>query len=126
MMYRATWFAAGAAAGAIATTYTRRKIKAVAVQIAPSNVARGAAGKARAKGHDLVEALREGRAAMRAKEQELRAEQDEASVALVAPPAQIIVLSDVRQLEELTRAAQRPRVSTAHPAGRRRLRRARG
>jgi hypothetical protein len=132
MITRVTWFAAGAAAGAVGATYTRRKVKRVADQLTPVNVARSAAGRARARGRDVVDALREGRAAMRVREDELKAERDAetASPALAIGgngPAQIIVLSDVRQLEQLARAATRPeptdragRVSSEHPSVERR------
>ena len=126
MITRATWFVAGAAAGAVGATYTRRKVKAAAEQMAPVNVAKSVAGRARSRGHDLIEAVKEGRLAMRAKEDQLRAGRD-AEALPVAPAAQIIVLSDVRQLEQLTRAVSReaalprePRVSSDHPSGRRR------
>jgi len=126
MITRATWFVAGAAAGAVGATYTRRKVKAVAEQMTPANVARNVAGRARSRGLDLMEAMKEGRQAMRAKEDQLRAGRDAEALA-IAPAAQIIVLSDVRQLEQLTRAATReadpprePGVSADHPSGRRR------
>jgi hypothetical protein len=126
MITRATWFVAGAAAGAVGVTYTRRKVKAVAEQMTPANVARNVAGRARSRGQDLVEAMKEGRQAMRAKEDQLRAGRDAEALA-IPPAAQIIVLSDVRQLEQLTRAATReadpprePRLSADHPSGRRR------
>jgi hypothetical protein len=122
---RVTWFVAGAAAGAVGATYTRRKVKRVADQLTPVNVARSVAGRAKARGLDVVDALREGRAAMRVREGELRAERDTgaAGPALAVggnAPAQIIVLSDVRQLEQLARAATRSdragRVSAEHPS----------
>jgi hypothetical protein len=66
---------------------------------------------------------------MRVKEDQLRAGRD-ADALTIAPAAQIIVLSDVRQLEQLTRAAREasgdaspprePRRSADHPSGRRR------
>jgi hypothetical protein len=122
---RVTWFVAGAAAGAVGATYTRRKVKRVADQLTPVNVARSVAGRAKARGIDVVDALREGRAAMRVREEQLRAERDAeaASPALTLggnAPAQIIVLSDVRQLEQLARVAGRPdpavRVSADPPS----------
>jgi hypothetical protein len=125
MITRVTWFVAGAAAGAVGAAYTRRKVKRVADQLTPVNVARSVAGRARARGADVVEALREGRAAMRVREDQLRAERDtdapRAGVAIGGnAPAQIIVLSDVRQLEQLAREATRPdrapRVSAEHPS----------
>jgi hypothetical protein len=125
MITRATWFVAGAAVGAVGASYTRRKVKAVAEQMTPVNVARGVATRVRTRGQDLVEAMREGRSAMRAKEDQLRAGRDADAVA-IAPAAQIIVLSDVRQLEQLTRAVtpepapRRARAAADHPSGRRR------
>ncbi|HEY8093624.1 MAG TPA: hypothetical protein VID93_07560, partial [Acidimicrobiales bacterium] len=88
MITRATWFVAGAAAGAVGAAYTRRKVKAVAEQMTPVRVAQNVAGRTRARGHDLVEAVKEGRLAMRAKEDELRAERDPGPAALTAGPAQ--------------------------------------
>jgi hypothetical protein len=130
MITRATWFVAGAVAGAVGASYTRRKVKAVAEQMTPVNVARGVAGRARSRGQDLMEAMKEGRLAMRAKEDQLRAGRDAEGLA-IAPAAQIIVLSDVRQLEQLTRAVTREASDAAHsprdlrrqadhPSGRRR------
>jgi hypothetical protein len=122
---RVTWFVAGAAAGAVGATYTRRKVKRVADQLTPVNVARSVAGRAKARGLDVVDALREGRAAMKVREDQLRAERDAegGSPALTIggnAPAQIIVLSDVRQLEQLARAAtsrdRAARVSADHPS----------
>jgi hypothetical protein len=123
MITRVTWFVAGAAAGAVGASYTRRKVKRVADQLTPGNVARSVAGRAKARGRDVVDALREGRAAMRVREEQLRAERDAEGTGLAIggnAPAQIIVLSDVRQLEQLARAATRPnratRVSADHPS----------
>ena len=61
---------------------------------------------------------------MRAKEDELQAGRDADAVA-IAPAAQIIVLSDVRQLEQLAPSTARPcraasRAVADHPSGRRR------
>lgn len=76
MMKRLTWFVGGVAAGAAGAGYATRKVKEAASQLAPANVAKGAAGKARDGGRRVVEAVREGREAMRAKEGELRARRD--------------------------------------------------
>jgi hypothetical protein len=122
MMRRATWFVAGAAAGAVGVSYTRRKVKAVADQLAPVNVARGVGRRAQARGRDVVAALKEGRLAMKAKEDELRAERTPQQLPVVAPPAQIIVLSDLRDLERLSHAPER-RISDDHPAAHSRRRR---
>ena len=125
MITRVTWFVAGAAAGAVGATYTRRKVKRVADQLTPVNVARSVAVRTKARGRDVVDALREGRAAMRHREDELRAGRDAELEGTGLPiggngPAQIIVLSDVRQLEQLARAVTRPdrasRVSAEHPS----------
>ena len=125
MITRATWFVAGAAAGAVGATYTRRKVKAVAEQMAPVNVAKsiaGGPGPATGPGRG-----REGGSpAMRAKEDQWG--RPDADALAVAPAAQIIVLSDVRQLEQLTRAVGREAASAPrapcsrhyHPSGRRR------
>ena len=75
-MRRITWFVAGAAAGAAGTNYAVRKVKQTAHQLAPANVARGAASRAKESGRHLVVAVRDGRSAMRAKEDELRARRD--------------------------------------------------
>ena len=76
MLKRVTWFLGGAAAGAAGASYAKRKVKQAAAQLAPVNVARDAAERARHRGRDVVDALREGRAAMVAREDELRARRD--------------------------------------------------
>jgi hypothetical protein len=111
MIKRVTWFVAGAAAGAAGTSYASRKIKAKAAQLAPSRVARSAVHRVQGRGRDLVDAVREGRSAMRVKEDELRAERD--ARALPGSRAQIIILSDVRDIERLER-----QISPQHPASR--------
>ena len=83
----------------------------------PVNVAKSVAGRARSRGRDLVEAVKEGRLAMRAKEAELRAGREPTALP-VAPAAQIIVLSDVRQLEQLARAVSREAAPPREPASR--------
>ena len=95
MMKRVTWFAAGMAAGAAGSAYATRKVKKTAQALKPTNVARGAVNKVKAKGSDIAEAVREGRDAMRAKEAELKAERDGDQVVTVQP-GQVIVLKDVR------------------------------
>ena len=76
MMKRVTWFVTGVAAGATGANYATRKVKERAQQFKPANVAAGAATKAKEGGARLVEAIRDGRAAMQAKEDELRARRD--------------------------------------------------
>lgn len=75
-MKRVTWFVTGVAAGAAGTGYAKRKVKQTAQQLAPANVARSAADKVRGSGRHVVDAVREGRAAMRAREDELKARRD--------------------------------------------------
>ena len=75
-MKRVTWFAAGIAAGATGATYATRKVKQTAEQLKPANVARTAGQRARAGGRLVVEAIREGRRAMRDREDELKARRD--------------------------------------------------
>jgi hypothetical protein len=68
-MKRLVWFAVGAAAGAAAPVYARRKARQAAERYRPVNVAKGAVDR-------LTDAVREGRAAMVAKEAELRTSLD--------------------------------------------------
>lgn len=75
-MRRLTWFVTGAAAGAAGVNYGTRKVKQTAAQLAPANVARSAAGSVRSGGRRLVDAVKEGRSAMRAREDELKARRD--------------------------------------------------
>ncbi|MGI9645038.1 MAG: hypothetical protein ACR2O6_06995 [Ilumatobacteraceae bacterium] len=76
MMKRVTWFAGGVAAGAVGAGYAKKKVKQTASQIAPAGIARTAADRARAKGRDLADAIREGRQVMRHHEDELRARRE--------------------------------------------------
>jgi hypothetical protein len=76
MMKRLTWFVTGAAAGAVGAGYAKKKVKQTASTLAPANVARSGAGVVRRRSRDLVDALREGRLAMRHREDELRARRD--------------------------------------------------
>ena len=75
-MKRLTWFVTGAAAGAVGASYATKKVKATAAQLAPANVAKGAASRAKQGGTKVVDAVREGRSAMRAREDELKARRD--------------------------------------------------
>jgi hypothetical protein len=107
-MKRMTWFVSGAAAGVAGATYARRKVKQHATKLAPTNVARSAAATVKHGVHNVGDALHEGRAAMRAKEAELRARRDghavianesstgELLVTGEVQPGQVIVLRDVR------------------------------
>lgn len=79
-MSRVTWFVAGAAAGATGATYAARKVRRTvrqtAAQLAPANVANRAVSRVRQRRTDVVAAIRDGRLAMRAKEDELKAWRD--------------------------------------------------
>lgn len=75
-MKRVTWFVTGVAAGATGTAYAAKKVKRTAAQLAPANVARGAADKVKQTGRHVVDAVREGRAAMQTREDELKARRD--------------------------------------------------
>lgn len=75
-MKRITWFVTGVAAGATGANYAAKKVKQTAAQLAPSAVAKGAAAKVKATGRNVVDAVREGRAAMHAREDELKARRD--------------------------------------------------
>ena len=115
MMKRLTWFVGGAAAGIASASVAKRKVKAVAAEMTPSNVAKKATGRVR-------EAVNEGKRTMRAKEAELRArldgrahtladDLDEGDTVLVdgqpVEAGQVIVLRQVREQHEA--AARRRR-----------------
>lgn len=76
VLKRVSWFVAGAAAGAGGAVWAQRKVKEAARRYAPAQVATNAVESARQRGRDVVDAVREGRRAMAAKEQELRAQRD--------------------------------------------------
>jgi len=76
MMKRVSWFIAGAAAGAGGSLYARRKVRRTARTLAPGNVARVATDRARQRGRAVVDAVREGRSVMVAKEAEMKAIRD--------------------------------------------------
>lgn len=76
MMKRVTWFAGGVAAGIAGAGYAKKRIKEAAANVAPAQVAKSAATRVRAKGRDIVDAVREGRDAMNQHEDELRAKRE--------------------------------------------------
>lgn len=76
MMKRLTWFVGGLAAGVVGVGAAKRKVKSVANELAPVQVAKRATGSIRDRGHNVMEAMRDGRRAMKAKELELRARLD--------------------------------------------------
>jgi hypothetical protein len=113
MIKRATWFLGGVATGVVGAGALKRKIRTAASELTPAQVARRASGSAKRKAHDVSEALREGRRAMRAKELELRARLDGRATSLAdeldgedidsvivdgkaVEPGQVIVLRQVR------------------------------
>ena len=67
---------AGAAAGVAGSEYARHKAKRAVDRYKPAAVVRATAEQLRVRSRDLVEALREGRHAMRQKEAELIAQRD--------------------------------------------------
>lgn len=75
-MKRVTWFVGGVAAGVIGVGAAKRKVKTVANELAPVQVARRTAGSVREQGRRVSDALREGRRAMQHREVELRARFD--------------------------------------------------
>ncbi len=79
-MKRLTWFVGGVAAGATGVTYAKKKVsrtvKRTSETLSPRNIAKSAGTKVRGKATDVADALREGRAAGKAREHELRARRD--------------------------------------------------
>jgi hypothetical protein len=69
MMKRVMWFTAGAVAGVSGSVYVRRKAREAADRYRPVSMAKGAVER-------VTDAVREGRAAMVAREAELRAAQE--------------------------------------------------
>jgi hypothetical protein len=98
MMKRLTWFVGGVAAGAAGAGYAKRKVRNTAAQLAPARVAKGAVAKVRASVDEAVEAAREGRRAMKAKETELVARRDgrAASLAEVLGPGDEVQVDGIR------------------------------
>jgi hypothetical protein len=76
MMKRVTWFVGGVAAGAVGAGAAKRKVKSVANELAPVQVAKRATGSVRDRTVRVADAVREGRRAMVARERELRARLD--------------------------------------------------
>jgi hypothetical protein len=122
MIKRLTWFVGGAVAGVAGAGYAKRKVKETASHLAPANVARTAVAKVRERTHDVVDAVRDGREAMHAKEAELRARLEGSSTTLAdeldpddrvlvdgrpVEPGQVIVLRQVRDDHTGPRRASR-------------------
>jgi hypothetical protein len=84
-MKRLVWFAAGAVAGAGGSAYAKHKARQAANRYRPVSVAKGAVDR-------VAGAVREGRAAMVAREAELRAAQER-------PPAPPVVVVEMAAVE---------------------------
>lgn len=94
MTKRLTWFLSGAVAGVAAVRLAKNKVKQTASNLAPVNVARSMVAKVRGRGHDVADAVRDGRRAMHDKEAELRARRDGRVVSLadeLQPDDQVLV-----------------------------------
>lgn len=123
MLKRLTWFAGGVVAGAAGVGVAKRKVKEKAAELSPVNAARRATSHVR-------DALREGKRAAQAKEEELRARLDGRHASLAdeldpgdhvlvdgvpVEPGQVIVLRQVREQSERRRDDQRQRARSRRP-----------
>jgi hypothetical protein len=81
-MKRLTWFVVGAASGIGATRVAKRKVQQAIQKVSPDHVARHAADTLKRTAQDVVDALRDGRVAMVAKEAEMRARRDGHAVSI--------------------------------------------
>ena len=71
-MRRLFWLGVGAIAGASGTVWAERKVRTRLDQLAPDHLVVSAGNKARDVGRSVVDAVAEGRGAMRDREDELR------------------------------------------------------
>ena len=96
-MKRVTWFIGGVAAGAAGVGYAKKKVRSTAAQLAPARVAQGAVTKVRSTVGHAVDAVREGRHAMRAKQAEMTARNEgrAASLAEVLGPGDQVQVDGV-------------------------------
>jgi hypothetical protein len=83
MMKRVVWFTAGAVAGVGGSAYAKRKAREAANRYRPVSLAKGAVDR-------VTDAVREGRAAMAAREAELRAAQEADADAPEAVPVVLV------------------------------------
>ena len=107
-MSRLMWFAAGAAAGVSGSIYAKRKAREAAARYRPVGVAKSAMDR-------VADAIREGRAAMVAREAELRARQDAPSSsapAIASAGAAEIYVVEVPAAEVLRERRPGPRRSS--------------
>lgn len=77
MIKRAFWFGAGLGVGLGGSYWMSRVVRQTAERYTPQRLGADIGESVRVLALDVVDALREGRAAMRTKEAELRAERDE-------------------------------------------------
>ena len=75
-MRRLFWLGVGAVAGASGTLWAERKVRARLDQLGPEHLVVTAGNKARDVGRTVVDAVAEGRGAMRDREAELRTSYD--------------------------------------------------
>lgn len=137
MIKRLTWFVGGVAAGAIGVGRAKRKVRSVASDLAPVQVARRTTQSVKRRTHDVTEAVREGRRAMRLKELELRARVDGRASTLAeeldddaevivdgrpVEPGQVIVLRQVRNADATQRDVASETRSASQPTDRPRRR----
>ncbi len=97
MMKRMVWFVSGAVAGVSGASFAKRKVRETASNLAPSHVAKTTVAMVRGRSHDVADAVRDGRAAMRAKESELKARRDgtAATLADVLQPDDEVLIDGV-------------------------------
>jgi hypothetical protein len=76
MMKRVSWFVGGVVAGAAGAGYAKKKVKSTAANLAPTNVVKAASSRVRDQSRHVVGAFKEGRQAMHAREDELKARRD--------------------------------------------------
>ncbi len=75
-MRRLFWLGVGAVAGASGTVWAERKVRSRLEQLGPEHMVVTAGNKARDVGRSVVDAVAEGRGAMREREAELRSSYD--------------------------------------------------
>ena len=113
MPKRMTWFVVGAVAGAGGSLYAKAKAKRTIERMQPTNVVKLAATKARDTSRGVVDAVREGRAAMHDKEVELRQVRDGGKVVRASdanqPTIVVIDAAGVLDADEFRTSRSGPR-----------------
>ncbi len=92
-MKRLFWLGVGAVAGASGTIWAERKVRTQIEALQPEHLAVAAGHRAVAAGRQLVDAVLDGRDAMRSRELELHGRYDRPAVRRGSEPAQVL---DVR------------------------------